>query len=285
MMTLVFDCDYLCYRVYHTMLRTLQYEGVRTGITYGFFSTVIHLKNKFAADRLVFAFDSRHSKRSRVYPQYKAQRRPKKEKEPEEVLIETAFYQQRSLLRTRYLPDAGFRNILHQPGYESDDHMAQWVHNNQEGQHIIVTSDEDLYQVLSPKVGMYNPHKHQVFTDVWFCTEYGIQPYRWAQVKALAGCTSDNVQGVQGVGNLTAIKYLTNKLSPRTKAYKHCRAAANIMARNLPLVQLPYPGTRVYLWQDEQVTAKRWRTLCKKLGLESLAKEGWFTREARQQLT
>ena len=51
--------------------------------------------------------------------------------------------------------------------------------------------------------------------------KYRIKPFEWHKVKAIAGCSSDNVKGVAGVGEITAIKYLKGELKKESKAHQN----------------------------------------------------------------
>ena len=123
---------------------------------------------------------------------------------------EIAFDQFKQL-RKRILPRIGFNNNHLQTGYEADDLIAKYVKDNAE-ELVIASADNDLLQLLY-FADFLNLSKNKLITSKSFFSEYGILPAQWGMVKQIAGCSSDNVKGIQGVGEITAIKYLKGELS------------------------------------------------------------------------
>ena len=103
------------------------------------------------------------------------------------------------------LPEMGFANVFEEKGYESDDIIASLVVGSDE-RTVVISSDKDLYQLLN----WCNicDIKGSVYTKNMFIREYKINPSGWKRVKSIAGCNTDNIKGVKGVGEKTAIKYL-----------------------------------------------------------------------------
>jgi len=107
-----------------------------------------------------------------------------------------------------------------------------------------------------------------MLTEAWLIGEYGIAPSQWADVKAIAGCSSDGVEGVRGVGEKTAAKFLRGNLKPASKAHQAIVAGNNVWRRNLPLVRLPFPGVGKFdLESDSELD---WNPTFYKLGMSSL---------------
>jgi 5'-3' exonuclease len=136
---------------------------------------------------------------------------------------------------------------------------------------IIVSSDQDLYQLLHDRVRIWNPTKAKMITVGSFMKEWTIMPHEWVRVKACAGCRSVNIEGIVGVGEKTAVKWILDDLKPTTKAAKKIRDNIPMYNRNLQLVTLPYPGTRRFILQDDGfVTIENWQALCDRLGMRTL---------------
>lgn len=273
---LLLDCDYLCHRARYSM-GDLSWKGAATGVIYGFLQAVIHLQEQFQTDKVAFCFDSKHSKRQDIYPDYKAQRKNRQTLTPDEKEFERAFHIQRVKLRKEYLPEIGFNNIFQQRGYESDDLLARIsLDLPKTDQAIIVTADQDIYQCLSDVVKMYNPQKRELMTIQKFKRVYGIHPAMWARVKALAGCSSDNVKGLPGIGEKTVLKWMTTELKPTTKAYQKLdsQEAEQYIVQNLPLVSLPFKGTHRIKLQDDNITRVGWRKVSIRLGFKTLHPRG-----------
>lgn len=238
---LVVDSNCLGHISKHAM-RGLSSGDKATGVIFGFLGQLLRLAIRFDTNWFVFAWDSRKSWRKRVYPQYKANRvRPGAilEEIEERILAFKQFVE----LRQHVLPKMGFGPVLQRPGYEADDIIASVVQNTQFGTNIVVSTDHDLYQLLD-YCSIYNPITKKIITKSGFVLENGIEPKSWATVKAVAGCFGDNVGGVLGVGDKTAIKFINGSLLGKTKAYKNItsREGQAIIERNRKLVTLPYPG-------------------------------------------
>jgi len=259
---LVLDCNYLAHRAHHAM-GELSHNGQRTEVIYGVLRDILTFQEMFDAKRIVFAFDVGKSIRCAVYPAYKASRYVRRDERPE-------LQKQLTLLRKEILPDIGFQNILSQKGYEADDLIASFCLNlpkNREA--IIVSADKDLYQLLDRKVTIFNPQSKTMMDRQAFMEKFGIGPDSWADVKAIAGCETDEVLGVKGVKEITAAKFLTGKLKPG-KAFDAIVMGNPIWKRNLPIVSIPYPGTMVpELWKDD-VTQDKWRSVMKRYGIQNL---------------
>lgn len=272
MQALVLDCHYLCHRAFHTT-RDLSYQGKVTGVLYGFFSTLHSLMQRFPLDRVAFCFDSPCLKRKEVFPAYKNKRHTK-ERTPEELEAYKSFAVQVSELKERHLSAAGFRNVLCCRGMESDDILASFAQSPLYSRVILVTGDSDLWQCVSPTVSVYSPVSQTLCTHSSFLETYGIEPRRWALVKAIAGCSGDEVPGIRGVGEKTALAYVKRLLKPESKAFQsiQCPEGREIVRRNRKLVQLPMEGCPpAPLLLPDEVTLVSWRRVCASLGMRSLA--------------
>lgn len=269
---LVLDCHYLCHRAFHTA-KDLAWKGKSTGVVFSFLKSIGFMKDEFQTDRIVFCFENPILFRRDIYPSYKVKRVTKErtEKEKEEY---SNLCIQISDLRQRYLPEIGFKNIFSFRGMESDDIMAQIARSVPDTEDVIlVTSDQDLYQCLKHNVTIFSPSKKQIITESWFRKTYGIRPSKWAVVKAIAGCQSDEVKGVGGVGEATALKYLLGELKPESKAYETIKSEEGraIVRRNRKLVELPYEDCPVPELQDDDISKAKWLEVCNQLGMRSIA--------------
>lgn len=272
---LVLDCHYLCYRAFHVS-KELSWRGKATGVIFGFLKSITSLKDQFQTDHVIFCFEHPQLYRRHIYPSYKFKRRTQ-ERTEEEKQAYTELYDQISLLWKRYLPKIGFRNVFCFRGMEGDDLMAKIAlgrdHEELGEEVILVTADSDLYQCLGPRVQIYSPQKQMVLTQEWFEAKYGIPPRKWAVVKALCGCQSDEVEGIDGVGEVTALKYLRKELRPPSKVYQAIvsRRGRSIVRRNRKLVQLPFDGCPTPYLQEDEITKHAWLEVCNELGMRSIA--------------
>ncbi|MFA7099906.1 MAG: hypothetical protein WC143_07490 [Eubacteriales bacterium] len=248
-MKIIMDCHYVTYRGAYGM-ENLSYDGQQTHIIFDFMRQVLKLALKFQTDQFIFCFDSANSYRELVYPAYKDHRKDDK-KTPEEIAIIKEIRRQRYELREKVLPYIGFKNIFMQSGYESDDIIALIVKNNSDEEFVVVAKDKDLYQFLeSDRVKLYDFKK--LYTQANFEDEYlGLKPEQWSRVKAIAGCRSDNVAGIEGIGDKTAVKYLLGMLK-NGKIFDKINSdeSKKLIETNLPLVSLPYSNGRKQLKVD-----------------------------------
>ena len=275
---IVLDVTNLAYRALHTVGDLVHPENPEqyTGVLYQLYKTAEQLTQQFSCRDFAFCFDSHQSERAKVYPAYKAKRKEQRDaeeaKDPDAKRRRAGMIDQ--LLRMpKILHSIGAKNIFGQTGYEADDMMASIVANNADVDLILVSTDQDIYQLLSPGVQVYNPVRHIVITHESFAEEWGISPSQWASTKAWAGCASDNITGLPGVAEKTAIKWLQGKLKPDTVKYRAFTDGLNVYSTNIGLVRLPYPGTQVNkLTLTDR--APQWITLADMIGSNSHTPEG-----------
>jgi DNA polymerase-1 len=266
---LIVDVSNLAYRAMYTT-GGLSHNGEATGVLYGIFKTILELEELFTSTHTVFCFDGGYDKRQEILPGYKQKRRSGELSE-EDLEMRRDLRRQLYRLRTMYLSEIGYKNVFWQSGYEADDIIASIVHGmEKEDEGVIVSSDHDLFQLLSPKVMMWNPVKKTPLNDKTFTEEWGLSPTSWADVKSLAGCSTDNIPGIPGVGEKTAAKFLTGKLKGGTKKHDAIVANNNLWERNLKLVRLPMEGTEKFTCVDNVVAWGKWRKVLQKLGMKSL---------------
>lgn len=280
---LILDTNYLCYRSRYAMGSELSYRGSPTTIIYSFLKTLIALQEQFRTSRLLFCFDSKSSLRKKIYPQYK-EKRHSKELTDDELEFEKAFRSQVKKLREIYLPKIGYRNIYQAPGFESDDLIARLamtiagLAKRSEDKAVIITADHDLYQMISPNVSVYNPSSGKELTLQGLKKSLGISPRQWTLVKTIAGCPTDGVSGIKGVGEKTAIKYIKDELKTTSKAWKSIKSkeGQTIIERNFQLVWLPFPNTPTLEIREDHLSLTGWKSVCKQLGMRSIEHENPF---------
>jgi DNA polymerase-1 len=143
-------------------------------------------------------------------------------------------------------------NVLCKPGWEADDLMAAFVHGLRltpmgdrmpARQRIMVaTSDQDLAQLLDfANVDILDVGKRQYITQKTFATKEGYMPSWIPALKAISGDVSDNIPGIKGVGEKTALKFLSGQeMSARERGLleKGWADAENFF----DLVKLPLAG-------------------------------------------
>ncbi len=136
--------------------------------------------------------------RSRIYPEYKANR-----SEPPEDLV-PQFGLIRDATRAFSLP------CIEMEGYEADDIIATYARLACEagGDTTIISSDKDLMQLVGPTVEMYDPMKDREIGVPQVIEKWGVPPEKMIDLQALTGDSIDNVPGVPGIGPKTAAQLL-----------------------------------------------------------------------------
>jgi DNA polymerase-1 len=268
---LVLDCDYLCHRALYTT-GGLSHRNFPTGVIYGFLRDIVTFQSLMNTHRIVFCFDHGKPLRSVDCPTYKCSRHSKRTA-PLELEAYNNYRMQVRDLRLRILDRLGFANILYQKGYEADDMIAAVCSViPQKHRVIVVSADSDLFQLLSDRVSCYNPHKKRLTTVSSFAEEF-IDPTFWVDVKSIAGCSTDDIPGVQGVGEKTAIKFLTGRLKTTSPLFHAIVKGQPIWRKNKHLVRLPYPGVKDFTLYRDECTIAKWREVASEFGMRSLLRE------------
>ena len=182
-MRVIIDCNYICHMAKHSM-GELSFEELHSGVIFGFLRQMLSLINTFKTNDFIFVWDSRESKRKVLFPTYKANRHYEKTEEEKE--LDAIAYKQFDILRTEVIPKIGFVNNFMMKGYEADDVIAGIVFRNKEN-FVIVSSDNDLLQLLNNRVRIYSIKNKSYYTEEMMLKEYNISPDKWAEVKAIAG--------------------------------------------------------------------------------------------------
>ena len=269
-MRLIIDCHYVCYRALHSMGQ-LSFNEKKVAVIFGFIKAILKLSRDFKTNNFIFCWDSRQSYRELIYPEYKNNRH--KDLTSEEWADLNIAKQQFEELRTDVLPYMGFENIFHQTGYEADDLIA-WVVARFPDDTIIVSADNDLFQLLLSHrfcpVKIWNfkiLNSEERFSKDW----YGIKPIDWIKVKAIAGCNSDNIAGVTGVGETSAAKYIAGVLKGKKK--EAIDNSKDLIQFNYQLVGLPYLGKKqinIPEIKQDSISAEKFKLVFGQYGFKSL---------------
>jgi len=176
-------------------------SGFPTNALYGFVNMINKIVNEEQPEYMAVAFDVGKTFRHDSYDNYKGGR----QETPDD--LKKQFPKAKEILKAMGI------KYLECDGYEADDiigTLAKMVDNNTEYNATIISSDKDLLQLISDDV-LVKLLKQKDYIkmnrDVFFET-YGIEPIRMIDLKALMGDSSDNIPGVRGIGEKTALKLL-----------------------------------------------------------------------------
>src|SRR6476619_6596508 len=100
--------------------------------------------------------------------------------------------------------------VVRQAGYEADDLIGTLAVQAERAGYevVIVTGDKDMFQLLTPHVRIYDPVKSKWAGEAECRERYGVEPARVVEVMGLMGDSTDNIPGVKGIGEKTAIKLI-----------------------------------------------------------------------------
>jgi len=193
----------LVFRAYHALAQAnfRSPDGMPTGAIYGFVNIVTNFLEKENPEYIAVAFDTsaptfRHEK----YDFYKANRAEfPKDLQPQLPII-------KKILDLIGVPRIEF------PGYEADDIIGTIAKKNanSENHFFLVTSDKDFYQLIDENISVFKPSsfKNEDFEIVSYSGVYdkfGVSPQQVIDVLALTGDSVDNIPGIKGIGEKTAI--------------------------------------------------------------------------------
>ena len=176
-------------------------KGEPTNATYGFTRVILNILDE-SPDYFAISFDAGLSGREKTYEDYKAQR----EDMPDDLRVQIG--------RIKELVEAFNIPVLLLDGYEADDVMGTVARQAEEqGCRIrIVTGDRDILQLVTEHTHVQLPKRGSddvVYDLDGFAEKYpGLGPLQLPDLKGLMGDSSDNIPGVRGIGEKTALKLL-----------------------------------------------------------------------------
>ena len=207
---LIVDGHSLAHRAYHAVnARLTAPDGTPTYMIVGFMNMLYRVQDELLPDCTIVVFDASgstsgvHAFRYDLQEDYKSGRKPL----PDDLRIQLRILK-------KLLEALGFRVVVRE-GVEADDVAASIARLAQDNGHeaVVLTSDKDLFQILSPSIKMMRPIKNgitgaEIYDSQKFTEEYGFPPSSMADYLALIGDTADNIKGVKGIGDVRARKLL-----------------------------------------------------------------------------
>jgi len=227
---MILDGNSLIHRAFYALPILTNSKGTFTNAVYGFTNMLLKIIKEDHPDYLVVAFDSGKTFRHEKYEEYKGTRKAT----PQEL-------RPQFLLVQRILKALNIA-IIQMEGYEADDLIGTIAKQAEKENYetIIVTGDRDAFQLVSQAITTVITRKGisllETYTPEIIREKFGIEPAQFRDVKGLMGDASDNIPGVPGIGEKTALKLIREygnvdnlfsnleNLSPRLKekllAYK-----------------------------------------------------------------
>ena len=227
--------------------------ALATEIAIGVKNFIRDMVKDVSPEAVILVFDSpTKTLRSTLLARYKAQReKVRKDYDEEQKRLNDARMEavEGMWLAPSLRPGC---NVLRKAGYEADDLLAAFVHGLRltptgdrmpaRQRIMIATSDKDMAQLLDfANVDMLDVGKRVYVTPKSFQMKEGYPPSMIAAVKAISGDASDNIPGIKGIGEKTALKFLLGQeMSPRERGL--LEKGWNDAETFYDLVKLPFPG-------------------------------------------
>ena len=190
------DGSLYIHRAYHAIKNLSNSKGLPTNAIFGFTKMTLKLIHEKRPKYIAIAFDAKGPTfRHQLYKDYKATRPPM----PEDLVEQLPYI--KSVVKGLNV------KMIEIEGYEADDIIGTLARAGEEKKFhvVIISSDKDFRQLISSRVSLWDTMKDK-FTDYeTFTREYGLEPHKIIDIMGLAGDSSDNIPGVPGVGEKTAI--------------------------------------------------------------------------------
>lgn len=264
-----------------TVVPTLNDNGEHVGGISGFLTSVGYAIKLLKPTRVIVVFDGKGGslRRKKIYPEYKEKRamtvrvnRAYEEMSDPDTEKKAMLQQMSRLIEfLRELPVS----IVCVDNIEADDAIAYIATKMyQDGKVTIMSGDKDFMQLISDRVTIWSPIKKKIYGVQDVINQYGVHPTNFIYYRILEGDSSDNIDGVKGVGLKTAIKLFpmlteaketsVEEILLRSKdQYNEKKVYANvvenseIVARNYKLMQLKNPDFSLSLQMNVQNSAEK----------------------------
>lgn len=199
----IIDGSSLMYRAFYALPLLTAENGQYTNAAYGFATMLVKLLEDLQPDALAIAFDKgKKTFRNEMFEAYKGTRKAT----PEELLSQIPLVHE--------LAEAFGVRLVEAAGFEADDVIGTLSAKAAQAgaEVVVVTGDRDALQLIGPKVSVLLTKKGisemELYDEAAFREKYGLEPRALIDLKGLMGDSSDNIPGVPGVGEKTALKLL-----------------------------------------------------------------------------
>lgn len=200
---LVIDGNSILNRAFYGIRLLTNKNGLYTNAVYGMANIIERQISSLKPDYCAVAFDLKAPTfRHKMYEEYKANRKGM----PEELAVQLPYAKE-------CMADMGCR-VISLEGYEADDILGTLARmaTEQDVEAYILTGDRDSLQLINDKsrVLLVKTKETPCFDRELFRETYGVEPEQFIDVKALMGDSSDNIPGVAGIGEKTALKLISD---------------------------------------------------------------------------
>lgn len=197
---LLIDGQSFCYRAFYAIRELTNSKGEPTNAIYGFITMLRKLLRELKPDHVAVCFDRKEKTfRHGRYEAYKEHRKPM----PDDLI--TQMPQIKEFVHAFRIP------VFELAGYEADDLLGTIAKKaeKQGFEVLIVTGDKDALQLVDSKIKIFNTYKEEVLDRKSVEERFGgLGPERVTDILSLAGDASDNIPGVPGIGERTAVELI-----------------------------------------------------------------------------
>ena len=224
-------------------------------------------------NRIIFACDSATSIRRDLYADYKGKRA-----KDEHFYVYKDFFLK---LQNEIIPAMGFSNVLEAEGLEADDIIASIALQENKLPVVILSDDADLYQCIKSNVSIMSINRSSSEACLMYPAKFErlfhISHTRWADVKAICGCVTDNIPGIKDVGEKLAVRYLNGTMpNGIRKSRIESEEGKAIIKFTDRLVRLPFDGNIIpFEWEPDRFNHKYIAKLIDDYSLYSMQNEFW----------
>ena len=250
-------------------------DGKYTNAVYGFFSILFKVMDDLQPEYMAVAFDVKApTARHKMYEGYKATRKGMPNELAEQMPIVKDILELMNI------------TIIEKEGYEADDVLGTLAKEGEKAglDVTILSGDRDIFQLATEKISIRIPHtkagKTEVdtFGEAEIFEKYGVKPIQLIEVKGLMGDTSDNIPGVPGVGEKTALELIkqygsidnmykaidekTDTLKEKLKEKLIANKDLALLSRNLGTINIEVPlqekveDLKLTEWNNEKLFEK-----------------------------
>jgi len=184
------------YRAYFAIRSLSTSKGLPTNAIYGFTTMLLKILRDHHPDFLAVAFDAKGpTVRHAEFQGYKAQRPDM----PDPLRLQIPYIHR--------MVDAFRIPVVLMEGYEADDLIGTLARQAEAAELdvTIVSGDKDMFQLISPKTCVYDTMKDKVYRPEEVRERFGVEPDRVVEIMGLMGDAIDNIPGVPGIGEKTAV--------------------------------------------------------------------------------
>lgn len=194
------DGSSFLYRAYHVSKGNFSTSsGIPTGVALIITRMLQNLIKKFAQQKIIVVFDAKgKSFRNEIYAEYKANRPPM----PDELRTQIDYVHK--IVKALGLPLVSIQHV------EADDVLGTYAKEAVRlGYKVVIcTGDKDLSQLVNANISLYDTMNEKVYDELAVEEKYGVKPKLIIDLLALKGDSSDNIPGMKGCGEKTALALL-----------------------------------------------------------------------------